>query len=156
MRRCDVPADSVQGGCQYGDVIRKAETKQKVRHHVEWKHKISQDAKEFLDAVLDPDPNERLSVSQLLTHNWFATSKENDWEDDGAALEKRTSSLSDDSDYDAELLKRMQYFAKADKVEKAAMTILAVSLHQEDILNLRKLFVEIDTENDGRISAYCG
>jgi calcium-dependent protein kinase len=124
------------------------------RHYKEkkWKHKISQGAKEFLDAVLDPDPHERMSVSRLLTHNWFATSKDNDWGDDSAALQERASSLSDDSDYDAELLKRMQYFAKADKVEKAAMTILAISLHQEDILNLRKLFVEIDSENDGRIS----
>ena len=130
------------------------------RHYTEkfWKNKISDDAKDFLDCVLNPDAKERLGVSHLLSHTWFTTSKDNDFEDDQEKDDKkgnknkRKYTLTDDEEFDAELLKRMQYFANADKIEKAAMTVLAAALHQEDILNLRKTFVEIDTENDGRIS----
>ena len=91
---------------------------------------ISKECHSFIDALLAPDPGDRMTPEECLKHPWLKTLVAHK----SVAFDKKT-------------LENLKYFSSAGAKEKAAMTIMAECLHPEDIVDLRDKFLDIDAKN---------
>ena len=95
---------------------------------------VSADAKNFVQSLLQVDPDRRLTASKALNHPWVARrSKQN----------KKVN---------PEVLKDMARFAQSTRFRRAVLTMLAYCLTSEEVLDLHEIFLSIDRSQTGTIS----
>ncbi|EFJ07310.1 calcium dependent protein kinase 34 [Selaginella moellendorffii] len=96
---------------------------------------ISASAKDLVRKMLKPNPRERLSAADVLQHPWI--------KEDGDAPDKLI---------DGEVLSRMKNFSAMNKLKKVALKIISESLSEEEIIKLKDMFKQMDTDNSGTIT----
>lgn len=96
---------------------------------------ISEGAKDLIRKMLNPDPKKRLKAHEVLKHPWIR--------EDGVAPCKPIAAL---------VQFRMKRFAALNKLKKLAIRIIAETLSEEEIANLKEIFSELDSDNDGAIN----
>eukprot|EP00743_Colponemidia_sp_Colp-15_P012646 GILK01014465.1.p1 GENE.GILK01014465.1~~GILK01014465.1.p1 ORF type:complete len:373 (+),score=78.58 GILK01014465.1:146-1120(+) len=99
---------------------------------------VSANAKDFLRRVLVVDPAARLTAEQALRHPWIVSLQVNQ--------PVPTATLSGD------VLRSMKRFAESARLKRAALSILAYSLSDKDIVQLELVFKAIDKDHDGLLS----
>jgi calcium-dependent protein kinase len=96
---------------------------------------ISEGAKDLVRKMLNPNPKQRITASEVLQHSWIR--------EDGVAPHKPIASL---------VQFRLKQFAAMNKLKKLAIRIIAEKLSEDEIGVLQKSFAEMDRDNDGAIS----
>ncbi|CAI8584844.1 unnamed protein product [Vicia faba] len=121
-----------------------AETKQRVsqaiiRSVIDFKRdpwpKVSDNAKDLVKKMLDPDSKRRLTAQEVLDHPWFLNGK-------------TASNVSLRVTVNVRL---MQYFAM-NKLKKTALRVIADHLSVEEVAGIKEGFHVMDTENNGKIN----
>ena len=109
---------------------------------------LSDSCVNFVEALLDPNPDTRPNAAAALKHPFLQTHA-------ATLTEKRLhSTLSGKTLLTQEktALRRMTEFARMDALQKAAMMLIAHELHQDEIDELRTIFYRLDKDNDGEIT----
>jgi len=109
---------------------------------------ISEPAKNFVEALLDPNPDERLTAAEALKHPFLIKHAKE-------LKEKRMSMVGSKSKLkkqESQALTRITQFARTDALQKAAMLLIAHELHQDEIEKLRTIFYRLDSDDDGEIT----
>ncbi|KAK6802626.1 hypothetical protein RDI58_000408 [Solanum bulbocastanum] len=96
---------------------------------------ISSGAKDLVRKMLTVDPRQRLTAMQVLNHSWI--------KEDGEAP---------DTPLDNAVLHRLKQFRAMNKFKKVALRVIAGCLSEEDIMGLRQMFKNMDTDNSGTIT----
>eukprot|EP01018_Ginkgo_biloba_P015381 Gb_29448 [translate_table: standard] len=96
---------------------------------------ISSGAKELVKKMLKQDRKERLTAEQVLNHPWIR--------EDGEAPDKPI---------DSAVLTRMKQYRAMNKLKKVALKVIAESLSEEEIMGLKEMFKNMDTDNSGAIT----
>jgi len=98
----------------------------------EWEG-VSDEAKNFIDSLLQLDPSKRLTAEQSLKHPWLTGS---------APDENRSDSI----------MSRLKKFNGENKLKQAALGLIANQLTGEEIEELRQVFKKIDADGNGVIT----
>lgn len=101
----------------------------------EWDN-VSKTAKAFISQMLTFDPKKRPSADAMLTHEWISRE---------AAPCQGT--------INKDLGLRLKKFRSTSKLKKAALSVIAQQLKDEDVQELRKTFLALDDNKDGMLSA---
>jgi len=101
----------------------------------DWKN-ISEDAKGLIRLLLKMNPKERHSAENALEHKWI---KEK-------APQAKQVNLQDT------FIKNLQGFRSQNKLKKAALHVIASQLNDQEIKNLREVFVALDANGDGNLT----
>ncbi|GAX73140.1 hypothetical protein CEUSTIGMA_g593.t1 [Chlamydomonas eustigma] len=104
-------------------------------------HHISPMAKDMISRMLCKDPRRRASVAELLTHPWIAAATEEE-----SDREQLTKGVPD------AVVTRLRNFAAMNRFKKEARRVLASLLPEEEVVGLRNLFMEMDTDGDGLLT----
>ncbi|KAK6934457.1 EF-hand domain [Dillenia turbinata] len=96
---------------------------------------ISTCAKDLVRKMLTQDPKKRLTSAEVLDHPWIR--------EDGEASDKPINSA---------VLTRMKQFIAMNKFKKLALTVIAGNLSEEEILGLKSMFTNMDTDKSGTIT----
>ncbi|CAI0548764.1 unnamed protein product [Linum tenue] len=96
---------------------------------------ISPPAKDLVRKMLNSDPKQRLTASQVLNHPWIQV--------DGEAP---------DIPLDNAVLGRLKQFKAMNKFKKVALRVIAGCLSEEEIMGLKEMFKGMDTDNSGTIT----
>eukprot|EP00934_Nitzschia_sp_Nitz4_P009415 Nitzschia sp. Nitz4//scaffold133_size116822//56256//65702//NITZ4_003807-RA/size116822-snap-gene-0.16-mRNA-1//-1//CDS//3329535396//9405//frame0 len=100
---------------------------------------VSDEAKDFLNHLLVLDPDDRMDAGEALKHKWL--SKE-------FPLSDRVPTLATSQAVQGNLI----YYKHTSELKKIALNVIAHRSSSHDILELRKLFDQFDTANNGVIS----
>ena len=112
---------------------------------------ISTSCKEFVEQLLDPNPDSRLSAEEALKHPFLIKHAKSLKQKRESMVESSGNRLSLKKQ-ESVALTRMTQFARTDALQKAAMMLIAHELHQDEIDELRTIFYRLDTDNDGEIT----
>ncbi|PIA60139.1 hypothetical protein AQUCO_00400793v1 [Aquilegia coerulea] len=96
---------------------------------------ISPGAKDLVRKMLNSDPKQRLTAFQVLDHPWI--------KEDGEAP---------DTPLDNAVLSRLKQFRAMNKFKKVALRVIAGCLSEEEIIGLKEMFRNMDTDNSGTIT----
>ncbi|CAN1290204.1 Calcium-dependent protein kinase 17 [Linum perenne] len=96
---------------------------------------ISPQSKDLVRKMLNSDPKQRLSASQVLNHPWI--------KEDGEAP---------DVPLDNAVLGRLKQFKAMNKFKKVALRVIAGCLSEEEIKGLKEMFKGMDTDSSGTIT----
>ncbi|WMV07233.1 hypothetical protein MTR67_000618 [Solanum verrucosum] len=96
---------------------------------------ISSGAKDLVRKMLTVDPRQRLTAMQVLNHSWI--------KEDGEAP---------DIPLDNAVLHRLKQFRAMNKFKKVALRVIAGCLSEEEIMGLKQMFKNMDTDNSGTIT----
>ncbi|VFQ63187.1 unnamed protein product [Cuscuta campestris] len=96
---------------------------------------ISSDAKDLITKMLCMEPKKRITAAQALEHPWL--------KEDGKAT---------DLPMDSAVLSRMKKFRAMNKMKQLAMKVIAETLAEEEIMGLREMFNNMDTDRSGSIT----
>ena len=103
-----------------------------------WKNR-SQEGKDFISALLQVEPSKRPTAMEAFKHPWLS----------------KEAVLSDQKP-DQDLLNSAQAnlvrYTDSGEFKRLAMNVIAKKSTTEDIVDLRKVFEEYDTDKDGTIS----
>lgn len=108
-----------------------------------WLH-ISNDAKDFIIKLLQPDPKLRPDGMEVLEHIWI----KNDYD---ISCESNTCTAHDIEEMD-KIQASLQVFANYRTLKKLALMVVAYKSTSEEIGFLRKLFNRFDRIHDGEIT----
>ncbi|MBA0704244.1 hypothetical protein Golax_016514 [Gossypium laxum] len=97
--------------------------------------RISTQAKDVVRKMLNADPKQRLTASQVLSHPWI--------KEDGEAP---------DTPLDNAVLNRLKQFKAMNQFKKVALRVIAGCLSEEEIMGLKEMFKGMDTDNSGTIT----
>lgn len=100
----------------------------------EW-HGINQSAKEVLSGLLTHDATKRWTAAQALGHRWFQDQNEI-WVDPPLKLAHE----------------RMRAFVREDEFKRVTMNIIARNLSDDQVNNLKEVFLVLDQNKDGKIT----
>ena len=107
-----------------------------------WRNKASLESRDFIDKLLDPSPQSRLTAQEALAHPWLEVGGFKHGEGLG----------DDDVHLDNQTLERFRLFCTMSATEQAMMTLVAEAMPPADEVVLRELFLSIDSNNNGVIS----
>ncbi|KAH9790255.1 calcium-dependent protein kinase 34 [Citrus sinensis] len=96
---------------------------------------ISPQAKDLVKKMLNSEPKQRLTATEVLAHPWI--------KEDGEAP---------DVPLDNAVLSRLKQFKAMNKFKKVALRVIAGCLSEEEIMGLKEMFKSIDTDNSGTIT----
>ncbi|EFJ45569.1 hypothetical protein VOLCADRAFT_82146 [Volvox carteri f. nagariensis] len=99
-----------------------------------WSH-VSEGAKDVIRKMLERNPALRATASEVLEHEWVR--------EDGTA---------DASPIDNEVLRRLQNFGALNKLQQEALKVIATNLPEPEVMGLRALFREMDSDGSGNIT----
>lgn len=102
---------------------------------LEWE-KISEEAKDFVKALLNPDSKNRITAQAALEHPWL-----------NKRLEDTTPKI------ERKVMKRLKQHMHANKIVKETLNILIKTLKQDEIKQLNNTFRELDKDHTGFITA---
>ncbi|KAL6138108.1 hypothetical protein ACLB2K_063394 [Fragaria x ananassa] len=97
--------------------------------------KVSDNAKDLVKKMLDPDPKRRLTAQQVLDHTWLQNAK-------------RAPNVSLGETVRA----RLKQFSVMNKLKKSALKVIAEHLSQEEVAGIQEGFKIMDTSNKGKIN----
>ncbi|WVZ86714.1 hypothetical protein U9M48_033457 [Paspalum notatum var. saurae] len=95
---------------------------------------ISESAKDLIRKMLNRDPQKRITAAQALQHPWLRV---------GGAP---------DRPIDSAVLSRMKQFKAMNKLKQLALKIIAENLSPEEIMGLKQMFNNMDTDKSGTIT----
>ncbi|XAR61610.1 Non-specific serine/threonine protein kinase [Bertholletia excelsa] len=96
---------------------------------------ISAGAKNLVRKMLSMDPRKRISAAEALEDPWLKEGGE-----------------ASDVPLDNAVLKRMKQFRAMNKMKKLALRVIAENLGEEEIMGLREMFNNMDTDRSGTIT----
>jgi len=96
--------------------------------------RLSSDARDFVQALLQPDPARRPSAAEALLHPWMVQVKTS------------TSSLG------CQVVQSLSSYARAPPAVRDCLLAVATRAAAKDTKGLDKLFMGLDTNGDGRVS----
>ncbi|GKV32597.1 hypothetical protein SLEP1_g41191 [Rubroshorea leprosula] len=96
--------------------------------------KLSENAKDLVTKMLDPDPNRRLTAHQVLDHPWLQNA------------EKAV-----DVSLGETVKARLKQFSVLNKLKKRALRVIAEHLSVEEVAGIKEKFKMMDTGNKGKI-----
>jgi len=102
--------------------------------------KLSENSRIFVKALLVVDPNERLSAEQALKHPWIE--------------ERNSVRVTEESDLDDGIVTSLVDFARVSHFRRACMSMMAWTLSNQERAEVRKAFMELDTDKSGTITMY--
>ncbi|KAL7197396.1 hypothetical protein ACSBR2_020019 [Camellia fascicularis] len=97
--------------------------------------KVSDNAKDLVKKMLDPDPKRRLTAQQVLDHAWIQNAKKAPNVSLGETVRAR-----------------LQQFSVMNKLKKRALRVIAEHLSVEEVAGIKKGFQLMDTNNKGKIN----
>jgi calcium-dependent protein kinase len=101
----------------------------------EWS-RISDEGKDFVKLLLNPDHKNRITAQQAMEHVWF-----------NKRQEKETPKI------ERKVMRRLKQHMHANKIVKETMNMLIKHMRQDEIKDLGELFKELDKDHSGFISA---
>lgn len=101
----------------------------------EWE-RVSEEAKEFVELLLNPDSKNRISAQATLEHPWL--NKRGDHETQ--KVERK-------------VMKRLKQYTHANKIVKETMSVLIKTMKQDEIKQLNNIFRDLDKDHTGFITA---
>nr|GEX38198.1 calcium-dependent protein kinase 8-like [Tanacetum cinerariifolium] len=96
--------------------------------------KISDNAKDLVKKMLDPDPKRRLTAQEVLEHPWLSNVKKNPNVSLGEVVKSR-----------------LKQFSTMNKLKKQALRVVAEHLSVQEVEGIRGDFDTIDTCNKGKV-----
>ncbi|KAL3352568.1 hypothetical protein AABB24_020521 [Solanum stoloniferum] len=96
---------------------------------------ITSSAKDLVRKMLNKDPKQRISAAQVLEHPWL-----------------KVGGVASDKPLDNAVLSRMKQFRAMNKLKRLALKVIAENLSADEILGLKSMFHNIDTDNSGTIT----
>ncbi|XP_042487288.1 calcium-dependent protein kinase 20-like [Macadamia integrifolia] len=97
--------------------------------------KVSDNAKDLVKRMLDPDPRRRLSAQEVLDHPWLQNAKK-----------------APDVNLGENVRARLQQFSVMNKLKKRALRVIAEHLSLEEVARIKDAFEMMDTEKTGKIN----
>ncbi|KAJ1290394.1 hypothetical protein BS78_02G240000 [Paspalum vaginatum] len=97
--------------------------------------KVSQNAKDLVRKMLDPDPRTRLTAKQVLEHPWLKNAD-------------KASNVS----LGEVVRSRLKQFSSMNKFKKKALGVVAMNLPIEEIDKYTQMFHTMDKDDDGNLS----
>ncbi|XP_065855590.1 calcium-dependent protein kinase 32-like [Euphorbia lathyris] len=109
-----------------------------IRSNVDFKRepwpKVSDNAKDLVKKMLEPDPKRRLTAQQVLEHPWLQNAKK-----------APNVSLGET------VIARLKQFSVMNKLKKRALRVIAEHLSVEEVAGIKEGFQLMDTSNKGKI-----
>ncbi|TNV85162.1 hypothetical protein FGO68_gene11276 [Halteria grandinella] len=99
---------------------------------------VSQDAKDFIDALLQLDPKKRLTPEQALSHPWITM--------EATTQQPKLSQAS------KQVLTRLAMFQKPNLFQKEILLLLGALLNSKQLKEIRDTFSAIDADSSGTIT----
>ncbi|KAF3791445.1 Calcium-dependent protein kinase 17 [Nymphaea thermarum] len=96
---------------------------------------ISPGAKDLVSKMLNVDPRQRVTAFQVLNHPWI--------KEDGNAP---------NTPLDNVVLNRLKQFMAMNKFKRVALKVIAGCLSEEEIMGLKEMFKNMDSDNSGTIT----
>jgi Ca2+-binding EF-hand superfamily protein len=96
--------------------------------------KLSPDAQDFVQALLEVRPDRRLSAQQAMDHPFVA------------------SKSSRETSIGLDIVQGLRKYAHASRFRRVCLSMMAWSLSQEDRQHLQDKFLEMDVQKEGKIS----
>ncbi|XP_019237573.1 PREDICTED: calcium-dependent protein kinase 8-like [Nicotiana attenuata] len=97
--------------------------------------KVSDNAKDLVKKMLDPDPTRRLTAQQVLEHTWLQNIKKAPNVSLGETVKAR-----------------LKQFSVMNKLKKRALTVIAEFLSAEEVAGMKEAFDQMDTGKKGKIN----
>ncbi|KAK1400512.1 Calmodulin-domain kinase CDPK protein [Heracleum sosnowskyi] len=97
--------------------------------------KVSEDAKELVKHMLDPNPSSRMTVEEVLGHRWI-----------------QNAHKVPDIPLGEHVRTRIQQFSLMNKFKKKVLGVVAASLSDEEIHGIREMFNTWDTDKNGNLT----
>ncbi|XP_044505230.1 calcium-dependent protein kinase 32-like [Mangifera indica] len=97
--------------------------------------KVSDNAKDLVRKMLDPDPRKRLTAQQVLEHPWLQNAKKAPNVSLGETVRAR-----------------LKQFSVMNKLKKRALRVIAEILSLEEVAGIKEGFQLMDTSNRGKIN----
>ncbi|EPS57584.1 hypothetical protein M569_17233, partial [Genlisea aurea] len=96
--------------------------------------KVSENARDLVKKMLDPDPRKRLTAQQVLEHPWLQNAKKAP----NVSLGKTVKA-------------RLKQFSVMNKLKKRALRVVADYLSEEEVAGIKEAFDKMDTGRKGRV-----
>jgi len=97
--------------------------------------KVSENVKDLVRKMLDPDPSRRLTAQQVLEHPWLQNAKKAPNVSLGETVKAR-----------------LKQFSVMNKLKKRALRVVAEHLTVEEVAGIKETFGMMDTGNTGKIN----
>ncbi|KAJ3674841.1 hypothetical protein LUZ60_005457 [Juncus effusus] len=97
--------------------------------------KVSENAKDLVRGMLNPDPKKRLTAQQVLDHTWLQNIKK-----------------APNVNLGENVRARLQQFSVMNKFKKRALRVIAQHLSVEEVADIKEMFHKMDLNNDNQIS----
>ncbi|KAH7665551.1 Non-specific serine/threonine protein kinase protein [Dioscorea alata] len=97
--------------------------------------KVSDNAKDLVKRMLDPDPRRRLTAQEVLDHPWLQNAKKAPNVSLGETVKAR-----------------LQQFSVMNKFKKRALRVVAEHLSAEEAAGIKEMFQSMDINNTGRLT----
>jgi len=96
---------------------------------------VSDNAKDLLRHMLEPDPKLRLTAKQVLEHPWLQNAKKAPNVPLGDIVKSR-----------------LKQFSRMNRFKRRALRVIADHLSAEEVEDIKEMFKTMDTDNDGIVS----
>ncbi|VAH65616.1 unnamed protein product [Triticum turgidum subsp. durum] len=96
---------------------------------------VSENAKDLVRRMLEPDPKLRLTAKQVLEHHWLQNAKKAPNVPLGDIVKSR-----------------LKQFSRMNRFKRRALRVIADHLSAEEVEDIKEMFKAMDTDNDGIIS----
>ncbi|ONK76237.1 uncharacterized protein A4U43_C03F25440 [Asparagus officinalis] len=97
--------------------------------------RVSDNAKDLVKRMLDPDPKRRLTAQEVLDHPWLQNAKKAPNVNLGETVKAR-----------------LQQFSMMNKLKKRALRVIAEHLSVEEVADIKDMFSKMDVNNHGKIT----
>ncbi|XP_059646304.1 calcium-dependent protein kinase 32-like [Cornus florida] len=97
--------------------------------------KVSENAKDLVKKMLNPDPKQRLTAQEVLGHPWLQNASKNSNVSLGETVKAR-----------------LKQFSVMNKLKKRALRVIAEHLSVEEVAGIKEGFKLMDTSNKGKIN----
>jgi len=99
-------------------------------------HQVSDDAKQLIKKLLEMKPADRFTAEQALNHIWI----------------KEKAPHSSKEPLNTTSVSNLKNFRSTNRFKKMALQVIATQLSEDKIENLRRQFLALDSNGDGRLS----
>nr|XP_034584401.1 uncharacterized protein LOC117847320 [Setaria viridis] len=96
---------------------------------------VSDNAKDLVRQMLQPDPKLRLTAKQVLEHPWLQNAKKAPNVPLGDIVKSR-----------------LKQFSRMNRFKRRALRVIADHLSAEEVEDIKEMFKVMDTDNDGKVS----
>ena len=102
---------------------------------------VSKSSFDFVSKLLQRDPDQRMTAEQALAHPWIAEREQMPNGTESAGL-------------DASVVHSLAEYSKASKFRRTCMQVMAWSLNNDEMAEVREAFMELDVQKTGAIQLH--